>query len=111
MSPLVRLRSIQGTLGAVYLFLAVVVAVKPGDMFLAVASIVVMLLGYLTGRTVPNVQVHRDHIFRIACPALVIILGIIGVELASTTHHIAACVVASFCAGNRLKAAGAGSAT
>jgi hypothetical protein len=79
---------------------------------LAVAVSLGMMLGaYLTARTIPDIHVRPDEIVRVCGVGLVVLLAGAIVDITGGSHALEwASVVMAYCAGNRFRAAGIGSA-
>lgn len=109
MPQFVSVRTLQSWMGLAYLLLAAIaVARSPTPMAVIVAT-GMMIGAFLTGRTVPDFQVRSDEILRVSRLGLIVIVAAVAMDMAGGSHALGwAYVVMSYCAGNRLRAAGFG---
>jgi FtsH-binding integral membrane protein len=111
MTDVVSARSIQAWLGISYVLLALIAVARSATVVTAAIALAMMLGAYLTGRTIPDIQVSQSEILRVCGMGLLVIAVGIVVDIVGGSHALEwASVVMAYCAGNRLRAAGIGPA-
>ena len=111
MPSTVSVRFLQALLGAVYALLAVIALGKAPSLITLLAAASVMLLSYLTARTIPDAFVSSDAVAGVCAIGLLIIcVGAVADAIGSPQALEWAAIVMSYCSGNRLRAAGIGPA-
>jgi len=112
MPQLVSIRAIQTVMGAAYVLLAAIALGRVATPSTAIIAAGMMLVGYLTGRTIPDVLIRREAIFQVCAVGLII--GLVGAAMdlwAGAKDLGWVSIAMAYCAGSRLRAAGFGLAT
>jgi hypothetical protein len=109
MPETVNVRAIQALLGVAYLLLAAIALARASMILTAAIATGMMLLAYVTGRTIPDVLVPREAILRACGIGLIVLLIGALMDLWGGANELGWVSVAmAYCAGNRLRAAGLG---
>ena len=81
MPQLVSIRAIQTLMGAAYVLLAAVALGRAATPPTAIIAAGMMLLGYVTGRTIPDVLIRREAILQVCGVGLIVVLVGVAMDL------------------------------
>jgi hypothetical protein len=104
-----RVRTLQALFGLTYAALALIAIARSPGLATSLSAIALGCLAYLSSRTVPDRLVTLEEAVRLSPIALAVIgFGVAADSLAGFHAVGRAAVVMSYCAGNRMRAAGLG---
>ncbi|MEN3749160.1 hypothetical protein TPR58_18445 [Sphingomonas sp. HF-S3] len=109
MPTTIRVRTLQALFGLAYTALALIAIGKSPGFATTLSAIVLACLAYMSSRTVPDRLVTLEEAVKLSPVALAVIaFGVVADSLTSLHAVGWAATVMSYCAGNRMRAAGVG---
>lgn len=107
---MISVRLVQKALGVAYAVLALVAVARAPSLTAAVIAVGLLAFAYLTGPVLPDARIPSDQLLRVCGLGLVVLAAGVIVDVAGEPRLRWAAAVMAYCAGNRLKAGGIGSA-
>lgn len=109
MPTTIRVRTLQALFGLTYAALALIAIARSPGLATSLTAIALACLAYLSSRTVPDRLVTLEDAVKLSPVALAVLAcGVVADSLVSLHALGWAAIVMSYCAGNRLRAAGVG---
>lgn len=111
MPAAIRVRLLQALFGLSYGVLTLAALARSPSFVTVVVAAAMMLLSYLSGRTVPDALVPPSGVFGVSAIALALFLaGVVAMIVAGERVASTVAIVMAYCAGNCIRAAGLGPA-